>query len=153
MSRVVKLAVIPGDGIGREVIAQAERVRGGAIDVITDYTRYWANAPEGTRVVIFGGKARLSGIWQDDEAVARMAASDPERMIGFLSVDLTRPEWRDELEHGHQDLQLRGVKLLPTYAGFYPQDREYDDFWSYVTRHRLPVILHTGASFVAPWAG
>jgi 3-isopropylmalate dehydrogenase len=32
MSRVVKLAVIPGDGIGREVIAQAERV----LDAVTD---------------------------------------------------------------------------------------------------------------------
>ena len=31
MSRVVKLAVIPGDGIGREVIAQAERV----LDAVT----------------------------------------------------------------------------------------------------------------------
>lgn len=132
-----------------EAIAQIERAQGGPVNLVTDYAHYWANAPQGTRLILFGGKARLSGLWQDDEAVAQMVASDPARMIGFLSVDLAQPGWREELEHGHQDLKLRGVKLLPMYAGFYPQAREYDDFWTYVTRHQLPVIMHTGSTFIS----
>src|SRR5699024_7382290 len=43
MPRVVKLAVIPGDGIGPEVIAEAEKVLGaatGGSDVTFDTTRF-----------------------------------------------------------------------------------------------------------------
>lgn len=43
MSRVVKLAVIPGDGIGPEVVAEAEKVLDAAVagtDVVIDKTRF-----------------------------------------------------------------------------------------------------------------
>ncbi|MDQ1216357.1 MULTISPECIES: 3-isopropylmalate dehydrogenase [Microbacterium] len=43
MSRVVKLAVIPGDGIGPEVVAEAEKVLDAAVagtDVVIDRTRF-----------------------------------------------------------------------------------------------------------------
>lgn len=43
MSRVVKLAVIPGDGIGPEVVAEAEKVLDAAVagtDVVVDKTRF-----------------------------------------------------------------------------------------------------------------
>ena len=43
MSRVVKLAVIPGDGIGPEVVAEAERVLDAVTetsDVVFDKTRF-----------------------------------------------------------------------------------------------------------------
>ncbi|HWL51662.1 MAG TPA: amidohydrolase family protein [Chthoniobacteraceae bacterium] len=132
-----------------DTLRQAERARGGPVDLVTDYADYWAHAPEGTRVIVFGGKARLSGFWQEDDIVARFAASDPERVIGFLTVDLSQPGWMDELERGHRDLGLRGVKLLPMYAGFYPHDRKFDPFWQYVSRHRLPVLLHTGTTFIS----
>lgn len=132
-----------------ETIRQAERARGGPVNLVTDYADYWANAPEGVRVIIFGGKARLSGFWQEDDVVAREVARDPERLIGFLSVDLSQPGWREDMERGHRELKLRGVKLLPMYAGFYPNDRKFDDFWQYVTRHHLPVLLHTGTTFVS----
>lgn len=130
-------------------IVQAERARGGPVDLVTDYVHYWANAPEDTKVILFGGKAKLAGFWQSDDDVACMVQSDPERYIGFLSVDLSTPNWHEELEYGHQVLKLRGVKLLPMYAGFYPNDRKYDDFWHYVTRHQLPVLLHTGTTFIS----
>jgi predicted TIM-barrel fold metal-dependent hydrolase len=81
-----------------EAIQEAERARGGPVNLVTDYADYWANAPEATRTIIFGGKARLSGIWQDDQQVAEFAASAPDRLIGFLSLDLTHPGWREELE-------------------------------------------------------
>lgn len=128
---------------------QAERAKGAPVDLVTDYTRYWNHAPADTRVVLFGGKARLSGFWQEDDVVAKMVASDPDRYVGFLTLDLTQPNWRSELERGHRDLKLRGVKLMPMYAGFFPNDRQFDDFWSYVSRHALPVLLHTGTTFIS----
>ena len=35
------------------------------------------------------------------------------------------------------------------YAGFFPNDRRFDYLWEYATRHGLPVLLHTGTTFVA----
>ena len=92
---------------------QAERAKDAPVDLITVYTRYSGHAPADTRVVLFGGKARLSGFWQEDDVVAKMAASDPDRYLGFLTLDLSQPDWRNDLERGHRDLKLRGVKLMP----------------------------------------
>ncbi len=132
-----------------EFMAQAERAKGGPIELVTDYAHYWQHAPADTRTVVFGGKARLSGLWQDDAAVAALVASDPRRYLGFLAVDLADPSWREDLERGHRDLRLRGVKLMPMYGGYYPQDRKFDDFWAYVQKHGLPVLLHTGTTFIS----
>ncbi len=50
---------------------------------------------------------------------------------------------------GHEHLHMRGIKLMPMYAGFYPQDKQFDDLWIYATRHNLPVLLHTGTTFIS----
>jgi predicted TIM-barrel fold metal-dependent hydrolase len=35
------------------------------------------------------------------------------------------------------------------YAGFSPDDKLLDPLWAYATERRLPVLLHTGTTFVA----
>src|SRR5690606_30195062 len=103
----------------------------------------------GVRTVVFGGKARRSGLWVDDRYVADYVAAHPEQLIGFLSIDPTQDGWEEELREGHENLGLRGIKLMPMYAGFHPDDERLDFLWSYATSHRLPVLLHTGTTFVA----
>lgn len=112
------------------------------------YEDYRRTAPEDTVTVVFGGKARLSGLWVDDRYVAEHVSRDPSRLIGFLSVDPTVPGWFTELRAGHLDLGLRGIKLMPMYAGFSPDDRTLEPLWSYAAEHRLPVLLHTGTTFI-----
>ena len=129
---------------------QAMRARGDAeIDLTASYEDYRREAGEPVRTIVFGGKARLSGIWVDDRYVAETVARNPETLIGFLSVDPTREGWQDELREGHQDLNLRGVKLLSMYAGFRPDDPSFEPLWRYATEHGLPVLLHTGTTFVS----
>lgn len=53
------------------------------------------------------------------------------------------------MREGHEELGLRGIKLLSMYAGFRPDDSRLDPLWNYATRNRLPVLLHTGTTFVA----
>lgn len=133
-----------------EFIRQAKQARAGMeVDLATRYEDYCATAPPETKSIVFGGKARLSGVWIDDHYVAKYVAADPERLIGFLSVDPTQPGWQRELEEGHQELGLCGIKLLPMYAGFRPDDRLLDPLWDYATSHKLPVLLHTGTTFIA----
>ncbi len=129
---------------------QARGAKAGTeLDLTVHYDEYRKSAPDDTVTVVFGGKARLSGLWVDDRYVADYVAAHPDTLIGFLSVDPTQPGWQDELVQGHREYGLRGIKLLPMYAGFHPQDAELDYLWEYATRHQLPVLLHTGTTFVA----
>lgn len=129
---------------------QARRAKAGQeVDLAVRFNDYAATASEPVRTIVFGGKARLSGLWVDDRYVAEYARAHAERLIGFLSVDPTQPGWQDELRAGHQELQLRGIKLLPMYAGFRPDDPSLDPLWNYAQLHGLPVLLHTGTTFVA----
>ena len=121
------------------------------LDLAVTYEDYRAGIPEGEAVttVVFGGKGRLSGLWVDDKYVAQCVADHATTRIGFLSLDPTQDGWQEELEHGHQHLGLKGIKLMPMYAGFFPQDASLDPLWKYASRHNLPVLLHTGTNFVS----
>jgi predicted TIM-barrel fold metal-dependent hydrolase len=133
-----------------DFIRQAARARPGhRVDLSATYEAYRATAPEETRTVVFGGKARLSGVWVDDVYVAEFVAQHPDKLIGFLSVDPTQDVWKLEMRVGHEELGLRGIKLLPMYAGFSPDDARLEPLWSYAERHGLPVLLHMGTTFVA----
>lgn len=133
-----------------DFIAQAGRARPGhEVDLAVNYESYRATAPDDMRTIIFGGKARLSGVWVDDSFVAEYVARDPARLIGFLSLDPTQDGWEREMRAGHEELGLRGIKLLPMYAGFSPDDTRLEPLWKYAEQHALPVLLHMGTTFIA----
>lgn len=136
---------------GDDFRLQAERRArvGVKFDLTVRYEEYRAQCPADVRTVVFGGKARLSGLWIDDRYVAEYVGRHPDTLIGFLSVDPTQPGWQEELRFGHQELKLQGIKLLPMYAGFRADDRRLDPLWRYATEHQLPVLLHTGTTFIA----
>jgi len=128
---------------------QSRRSRNGVdVDLTVRWEEYHASAHDCSKTIVFGGKARLSGIWVPDQAVAAYVADNPESLIGFLSLDPTQPGWEEELEEGHQNLHLKGIKLMPMYAGFKPDSLELDHLWNYAERHGLPVLLHTGTTFI-----
>ena len=126
-------------------VARADR----DLDLSVTYESYRAGAQTTDKTVVFGGKARLSGVWVDDAYVAEYVAAHPDRLIGFLSVDPTQVGWQEEMRHGHKELGLKGIKLLSMYAGFYPHDPRLDPLWQYASDNQLPVLLHTGTTFVA----
>jgi len=129
---------------------QAAGARGGEeVDLTVRYDQYRAQCPEETVTVVFGGKARLSGLWVDDAYVAQCVTEYPDTRIGFLSLDPTQENWQDEMRHGHETLGLKGIKLMPMYAGFLPQDESLDPLWEYATKNHLPVLLHTGTTFIS----
>lgn len=131
---------------------QTIRMRGYEIDWNSpNYEHYMSNAltvDESLKTVVFGGKARLSGLWTPDSYVASYCAEYPDRTIPFMSLDPTQEGWQEEMIEGREHLEMKGIKLLPMYAGFYPQDSKIDDLWKYAIRNELPVLLHTGTTFV-----
>jgi predicted TIM-barrel fold metal-dependent hydrolase len=135
-----------GDGFRRQAI----RARAGVeVDLTVRYEEYRATCPAETRTIVFGGKARLSDIWVDDQYVADYVSRHSDTLIGFLCVDPTQEGWEREMREGHESLGLRGIKLLSMYAGFRPDDERLDPLWNYATQKQLPVLLHTGTTFVA----
>lgn len=135
------------DGPFRE---QARRARGGTeVDLTVVYDDYRATAGPCQRTIVCGGKARLSGVWVDDHYVTQYVSEHPDTLIGFLSLDPTQDGWRAEMRRGHQELGLKGVKLLPMYAGFRVDEPRLDPLWEYVDHHHLPVLLHAGTTFVS----
>ena len=139
----------PGD-FTENFIRQAEGARAGAkVDLSVDYEKYRATAPDDMISAVFGGKAKLAGIWVDDTDVASYVAQDSGRLFGFLSVDPTQPRWEEELRFGHQELGMKGVKLLPMYAGFCVDEERLTPLWEYCNENGLPVLMHTGTTFIA----
>ena len=70
--------------------AQARRARGDVeVDLTVRYEDYRAQAGEEVRSIVFGGKARLSGMWVEDRYVADCVAERPDVLVGFLSVSTT----------------------------------------------------------------
>ena len=129
---------------------QARRAKAGVeVDLTVRYDEYMAGATQVDRAIVFGGKAKLSGLWVDDQYVAEYVAGHPDKLIGFLSLDPTQDGWQREMMVGHQELGLRGIKLMSMYAGFQPDDIRLDPLWTYATQNSLPVLLHTGTPFVA----
>lgn len=129
---------------------QVHRARAGLpLELTVRYEDYLAAATPSVKTIVFGGKARLSGIWVDDRHVAEFVAAHPDRLIGFLSVDPTQPGWKREMRDGHEELGLRGIKLMPMYAGFRPDDKLLDPLWKYAAKRGLPVLLHTGTTFIS----
>ena len=133
-----------------DFIRQAQRARAGQpVDLAVRYEDYAATASVPVRTIVFGGKARLSGVWVDDAHVAAYVAQHPDTLIGYLSVDPTQDGWEREMQVGHEELGLRGIKLLPMYAGFSPDDEQLEPLWRYAAAHHLPVLLHMGTTFIA----
>lgn len=98
--------------------------------------------------ICFGGKAKLAGRPVNDQDVATYIQQDPTRRRPPPSIP-TQPQWEAELEYGHQVLGLQGIKLMPMYAGSFPQEARLNYMWSYAQKHGLPVLLHTGTTFVS----
>lgn len=121
---------------------------GGGPDLGRSWDEYEANATTDEVIsIVFGGKAKLSGTWTPDEMVADFVAGHAHKTIGFLSVDPMVDRWQDELRYGHQQLGLKGVKIMPMYAGFDPSDPAIDPLYEYCTTNGLPILAHTGTTY------
>ncbi|MFS0714834.1 3-isopropylmalate dehydrogenase [Microbacterium sp. 2P01SA-2] len=128
MSRVVKLAVIPGDGIGPEVVAEAEKVLDAAVagaDVVIDKTRFSLGAARFLETgdtltdddleAIAGHDAILLGAVGGVPGDPRLRDANIER--GLLL------KLRFELDHY---VNLRPSKLYPSVPGPLAEPGEID---------------------------
>lgn len=99
------------------------------------------------RAVVLAFDAPAAGIVVPNDYVAAYVARDPERLIGFGSVDPARPDALDELERMSADLGLRGCKLGPIYQDVDPLGPEFGRVCAALERLELPLLIHQGTTF------
>jgi len=87
-----------------------------------------------------------------NDFVSDYAQADPERLIAVGGIRPDHPDPEREVAHLADDLGLRAIKLHPPHQLFRPNayvDGELTglrSLYDACSRHRLPVIFHTGTS-------
>ena len=99
------------------------------------------------RAVVLAFDAPAAGFVVPNDYVAAYVARDPERLIGFGSVDPSRPDALEELERMAHDLGLRGCKLGPIYQDVDPLGPEFGRVCAELERLELPMLIHQGTTF------
>lgn len=65
--------------------------------------------------------------------------------FGALNVDSDIP-FEQQAESAVNELGIRGYKMLPTYAHYYPNDKKLWPFYEVVQSLKIPLQFHTGIS-------
>ena len=97
--------------------------------------------------VVFGLKAAHTGWNIPNESVMEHVRRAPDRLIFFAAIDPGQSGFMDELEHCHQHLGCKGVKLGPVYQGVHPLDDRCRSIYYYCQSHNLPILTHMATTF------
>lgn len=72
---------------------------------------------------------------------------ESKRLIPFANINPCMVTWLDrELARCVKELGMRGLKLTPTYAHFYPNDSRLYPMYAKAQELNIPVMVHTGSS-------
>jgi predicted TIM-barrel fold metal-dependent hydrolase len=99
------------------------------------------------RAVVLAFDAPAAGFVVPNDYVASYVARDPQRLIGFGSVDPAAASAIDELERMKSDLGLAGCKLGPIYQNVEPLGPEFLRVCEALERLELPLLIHQGTTF------
>ncbi len=132
---------------GPRFIAESRKMRASGISIATTLPQHRAATAQLERCVVLAFKSIALGFEVPNDYVAEYVRSDPQRFIGFLSVDPHDPGALEELRHAHRDLGLRGIKMSSVYQAFHPMDPRVLPIYAYADRHGLPLLLHQGTTF------
>lgn len=100
------------------------------------------------KAVVFGLRARDSGYNVPNDYVAAYARKNPEKLIGFGSIDPNYDDAIKEIRRCTKALGLRGLKLGPIYQHFDPSDKKYYPIWEAAQEMGLPIVIHQGTTYV-----
>ena len=113
----------------------------------TTPAEHWKAMDSVDRAIVLGFKTSLLDCDVPNDYVAAYVQSHPEKLIGFMSVDPTQEGSLEELERGHFDLGLRGIKLSPIYQGFHPHDERVLPIYARAQELGLPIMLHQASCY------
>ncbi|MBP9561090.1 MAG: amidohydrolase [Syntrophorhabdaceae bacterium] len=81
-----------------------------------------------------------------NEYVTDFCKGHPD-LIPFGSICLYEgPDILEQARFAFEVLGVKGFKMLPSYAHFYPNEERFYPFYGYLESKNLPVMFHTGTS-------
>lgn len=111
--------------------------------------RHLETTREADVAIVFGLQASETDWNIPNDVVAAHVACAPERLLLFAAIDPVSANFMEELERCHQDLGAVGVKLAPLYQNVHPHDPRCYEIYRYCVKYGLPLLFHTGTSFVS----
>ncbi len=133
--------------LGPEVYRDLEQARIPSDKMIMTSESHLEATAAVDRSVVFGLRARFSGMNVLNDTVKEQTDKAPDRLAFFTSVDPSEVGFMEELERTHHDLGAKGVKLGPIYQGVHPADDRYRLIYSYAQKHSLPILIHMATTF------
>ena len=82
-----------------------------------------------------------------NDEIFKLVQLEPEKFIGFASVDPFRKDALDILEYAFTNLNLKGLKLHPSKQHFYPHDPRLNELYQLCIRYDKPIMFHSGLSW------
>ena len=82
-----------------------------------------------------------------NEEIRALTDMEPERFIGFASVDPLDPEAPDKLEDAFSRLKLKGLSLHSGRLKYMPDDACMEPLYEICERFKKPVMFHAGLSW------
>ena len=101
------------------------------------------------RAIVVAMDAPAVGMVVPNEYVSAYVATDPEKLVGFASVDPNRPDAIERLDFAVEGLGLRGLKVGPIYQHFDPTSPRAIELFKHAELLGLPVLCHQGTTFVS----
>jgi predicted TIM-barrel fold metal-dependent hydrolase len=98
--------------------------------------------------IVLAFDAEPVGVVVPNEYVAA-AVHGNDRLVGFASVNPTRPDAVTRLTTAVEEHNLRGLKLGPTYQHFHPHDPRCLELVEVAAHYQLPVVWHQGTTFTS----
>jgi uncharacterized protein len=138
----------PHRHIEERFLAEARAAWGAELELGTTPDQHYAATKGVDKVVALGFCAPACGWVVPNDYVAEYVARDPERLIGFGSVDPHDPEAHHELERMKYELGLQGCKMGPIYQHADPLGPGFLRVCETLERLALPMLVHQGTTFV-----
>ncbi len=82
-----------------------------------------------------------------NDQIAKLVSEQPERFIGFASVDPHREDVAEVLDYAFGVLGLKGLKLNPAKQYFDPNDVCMQVIYKKCLEYHKPIIFHAGLSW------
>ena len=130
------------DQWGTEIQEAVGRTYAGTVDLQITPERHRAATSGADRVIVFGINALGLGMHTPNDSIAAYAQTDPDRIIGFMSIDPHQSDAIDELDRCVSELGLRGIKMSPVYQNFDPMDPRAARIHARAEQLGLPILTH-----------
>ncbi|MBL7253302.1 amidohydrolase family protein [Paractinoplanes lichenicola] len=83
-----------------------------------------------------------------NEHIAGLVTKNPDKYVGFGSVDPSDRHAVQKVHYAATDLGLKGLKLSPPYQGFHPHSDEAFAVYRAAADHGLALTFHQGGVFL-----